>query len=274
MDQEEDYPIPIPSAPKKLTLQNDEIMELLWQNGVVLQSQNQRLLRKTQPSLPARNTAIILEPPAAAREVRVRSSEEEEHYGNQHLFMQEDEIASWLQYSIDEDPPPLDQHDFCDETLYPPPPNQGGSTADIGPVSVQRPTIPPARRIQNFLHFSKQNNARAEIAPPASSKAATALREPTVVDSCDTPAATAAATVAAAAVSMSSAERGDTGCQSLGTAEREPSLYGGRETSTCEMTLSSSPGGSSGSTEPVQRNRHWIGRGRAGNQRHQSFKAR
>lgn len=214
--------------------QNDEIMELLWQNGqVVLQSQNQRQqLRKPPSPAPARNTGAIPAEPSSAREVRVRPSEEEENYHNQHLFMQEDEMASWLHYSIDEDPPPLDHHDFCSNMLYEP-----------QPAAASRPPIPPARRIQNFAHFSKHGgNPRAKVAPPASLKAA-AAHELTVVDSCETP----------AAASRSSAEHGETGRRRVSAAEKAASSAGGREAATCEMTVTSSPGASSGSAEPVQR---------------------
>ncbi|KAK2648840.1 hypothetical protein Ddye_016329 [Dipteronia dyeriana] len=80
----------VPSRPRKSAMveEDDDVMELLWQNGqVVLQSQNQRSLKNP---------------------TEIHSS----HNQNQHLFMQEDEMASWLHY-------PLNDSDFCADLLYP-----------------------------------------------------------------------------------------------------------------------------------------------------------
>ena len=59
----------------------DDIMESLWLNGqVVVQSQNQRSIRRSPPS-----------------------ELEQENENSNNLFMQEDEMATWLHYPLDED---------------------------------------------------------------------------------------------------------------------------------------------------------------------------
>ncbi|KAK7393320.1 hypothetical protein VNO78_21872 [Psophocarpus tetragonolobus] len=234
MEEEEEYPI---SISKKPSTQNDEIMELLWQNGqVVMHSQNQRPFRKPPPP-PNTNGGDGVIP---AREIR---SSEAESYGHQHLFIQEDEMASWLHYPINEDPPTFDHNDFCTDMLYP---HQNASASqNHSSAAVQssvrtaelrhpppRPPIPPPRRPEQIHNFTKHGNASS------SSKAAAAQQ--TVVDSCDTPAATA--------------ERAETGRASVSAAAvKAAESGGGRETATCDVTVTSSPGGSSGSAEPVQR---------------------
>ncbi|KAH1227542.1 Transcription factor PIF1 [Glycine max] len=230
-DDDEEYPIPVS---KKPSTQNDEIMELLWQNGqVVMQNQNQRPFRKQPPTTDG-------DGPIPAREIR---SSEAENYNSQHLFMQEDEMASWLHYPIHEDPPPFDHHDFCADILYPPPnatasQNQSSASvqSSVRTTELQhpapRPPIPPPRRqehtlsrIHNFTHFAKHGNA-------SSSSKAAAPAQPTVA----------------------TAEHVETGRASVSAAAgKTPASDGGRETATCDVTVTSSPGGSSGSAEPVQR---------------------
>lgn len=135
-------------------------MELLWQNGqVVMQSQNQRSLRRSHVGEGVNQP----EHTAAAKEIRT-----EEESATQ-LFIQEDEMASWLHYPIDDS---FDR-DFYADLIYPAP------TAPVAPIpddvristppaaataAAPRPPIPPpARRpevesparTQNFLHFSR-----------------------------------------------------------------------------------------------------------------------
>ncbi|KAF6135730.1 hypothetical protein GIB67_028586 [Kingdonia uniflora] len=76
----EDESMPISSRNHKASLGNDEeLVELLWQNGqVVMHTQNQKKGRIQQQTDAAPT--------------------------NNNLFMQEDEMASWLHYSLD-DPP-------------------------------------------------------------------------------------------------------------------------------------------------------------------------
>ncbi|KAE9589937.1 putative transcription factor bHLH family [Lupinus albus] len=254
MDDDEDYQI---SHPKKPSMQNDEIVELLWQNGqVVMQRQNQRQIRKLTPASTATSTGdVMAEGSSSAREIR--SSEGEENFHSQNLFMQEDEMASWLHYSIhDEDPAPLDHHNFCMGGILYPPPNQNGAadtvvnTTEIQQLPVtaaSRPPIPPPR-IQNFAHFSKHNITRVEPAPALIPKA-TAERESTIVDSCDTVAAGSRVTENV----RSSAEQVESGSERIIAAGKAPASSGGGETGTCDMTVTSSQGGSSGSAEPGQR---------------------
>lgn len=225
-----------------------------------MQSQNQRPLRKPPPPPSERYTDSVIPagPSTATREIRPSQQEiENYHHQNQHLFMQEDEMTSWLQYPIVDDPP-LD-HNFCTDILYPPPPPPPLPINDhstmqhpvrISQVTTElrqpsrsvapRPPIPPPRksetRMPNFAHFS-HHNARAELAGPSSSKAA-AAKESTVVDSCDTPAAVASETV------RNFAEPTEDDAAARGVAA--PSA-------TYEMTATSSPGGSSGSAEPARR---------------------
>ncbi|KAG4976841.1 hypothetical protein AAZX31_13G113700 [Glycine max] len=241
MDDDLEFSIPVS---KKPSTQNDEIMELLWQNGqVVMQSQNQRPFRKP-PQPPEANGG---DGAISAREIR--SSEAENYNNSQHLFMQEDEMAAWLHYPIHEDPPPFDHHDFGADIFYPPP--NATASQNRGSAAVQssfrttelwhpapRPPIPPPRRpehapsrIHNFAHFTKHGNA-------SSSSKAAAAAQPTVVDSCETPVATA--------------EHAETG-RARAAAGKTAVSDGGRETATCDVTVTSSPGDSSGSAEPVER---------------------
>ncbi|XP_020213332.1 transcription factor PIF1 [Cajanus cajan] len=152
-----------------ISIADDQIMELLWQNGqVVMHSQNHRSLRK---------------PPL-------------QNY-NPHLFMQEGQMPSWLHYPIDDVHPPFEfDQTFCADFLHSPPTvNNNTAMQTLGPSShltdlrpppSPRPPIPPPRRpdpeTQNFAYFSR-HSARAEPSVK------TAARESTVVDSCDTAAA-------------------------------------------------------------------------------------
>lgn len=241
-------------------------MELLWQNGqVVMQSQNQRSHRKSPP--PSKYDAVI---PA---DMEIRSSQgqaqghesatHQQHQQQQHLFMQEDEMASWLHYPLVDDPS-LD-HNFCGaDLLYPASTCVNTTTSDVRPVttppasasaSASKPPIPPARtemdsKVQNFVLFSR-HKARVESGPSTSKSV---VRESTtVVDSNDTP-AVGPESHAFEMVMRCSAEAsnanlrcgtlsGGAGCTSTSGG------VGGKEVMTCEMTVTSSPGGSSASAE-------------------------
>ncbi|KAI4349301.1 hypothetical protein L6164_009906 [Bauhinia variegata] len=264
MDDDE-YPIPTFSRLtrlKKPSVPDDDIMELLWQNGqVVLQSQNQRSLKKPPPA-----------GPSTAREIRT-SQHEAENYHNQNLLMQEDEMTSWLHYPI-VDLNPLDQN-FCADLLYPPSTvnNNNNSTMQTPARTSQvselqnpqrsvapRPPIPPTRRteqvqtrIQNFAHFSKHN---VRVQPgPSNSKAV--VRESTVVDSSITPNVAADSTASETVRSTTEPTDRDGGGASMSSAAiAAPSTggcTGGKEVMTCEMTVTSSTGGSSGSGEAAHR---------------------
>ncbi|XP_057438454.1 transcription factor PIF1-like isoform X2 [Lotus japonicus] len=267
-DYPSSLPMSMPSPAKKPSIADDDIMELLWQNGqVVMQSQNQRPLRKPPPAAAVRSNNDYAPPvagPSTAKEIRP----EVENY-NQHLFMQEGEMASWLHYPIDDgdDPhPPLDQS-FCADFLYPPPSdvNDNDNSAmqapaltsrltdlrkpPISALASPRPPIPPPRRTelappqriaeqapppkttQNFACLWK-HNARAEPGPSSISR--TAARESTVVDSCDTPAAPAMAPPSMISETVRSSAGGASGLAAPSTTFDEP-------------------GGSSSSGEPVQK---------------------
>lgn len=204
-------------------------MELLWQNGqVVMLNQTQRSLKK--PLLPP--TKFHLEdapsllhhvlphkPPDGGGDVGPSTAPE------QQLYIHEDEMASWLQYPLD------DAADICSDLLYPQP-TPAASAADrrleTKPSSARPPPIPPPRRptdgepdktAANFAMFSRLKGKAAAQAQSASEKMGG--MESTVVDSSVTPARVAAGNRAAGS-------------------ERD----GG---GTCDPTVTSSSGGSGGS---------------------------
>ncbi|KAL5562050.1 hypothetical protein UlMin_031797 [Ulmus minor] len=229
------------SRQKKSFLPEDDIMELLWQNGQILtQSQNQRSQKKS---------------PA---DVEIRSSQRQEHEASahhynqdQHLFMQEDEMASWLHYPLD-DEPSLD-HNFSADLFYTAPSvtttnstlpeSRPPVAAASSPSPAPRPPIPPSSRpkqinVQNFENFLK---ARVESGPPCSKKVA--RESTTVVDSCDTPAVGPGSRVS----NCNLGSRTMNGGGVAGTS----SDGGGKEVVRYEGTMTSSPGCSSGSAEPI-----------------------
>ncbi|MCE3049821.1 hypothetical protein HAX54_045848 [Datura stramonium] len=278
-DMDDDYSISTSSGltrPKKSAMAEEEIMELLWQNGqVVMQSQNQRSLKKSHigNGSGGGGDAVIPSDQAAGREIR-----HVEETTPQHLFMQEDEMASWLHYPLDD---PSFERDLYTDLLYPtptstattaappresrtstveirPPPPQAPPAAPIG--TAPRPPIPPSRRpvtessnrFQNFGHFSRLPRTRLEPGPANLSKSP---RDSTVVDSNETPIAgqeSRASHVADNVVPVPGENVGGstingTGTATTSTAIREPAT-------TCELSMTSSPGGSgnsvSASAEP------------------------
>ncbi|KAF4387002.1 hypothetical protein G4B88_024574 [Cannabis sativa] len=230
--------------PRKSFLPEDDIMELLWQNGqVVTQSQNQRsssALRKLSP--PFKYDAV---PPA---DMESRLSQAQAHHNHlhlqeqqQHLFMQEDEMSSWLHHPLVEDPqfstdlfyPQLSETTTTTATNSTPPlPMRLSQFSEIRPpppppVSMaSRPPIPPARTTENFGHFSRLAKPSTVEFNPSCSK--------TAVDSCDTP--------AAIGPNMRSPE--DTSFGNLGEGGEGKEIR-------CEVTVISSPGDSSASAEPL-----------------------
>ncbi|XP_027914911.1 transcription factor PIF1 isoform X2 [Vigna unguiculata] len=255
-DNNNPYPILTPSGlprQSKPSIAEDDVMELLWHNGqVVMQSQNHRSLRKPTP--PSRNSHdASAAGPSESREIRPQLDN-----FNQHLFMQEGEMASWLHYPIDDDDdvPPLDQA-FCADFLYSPP-TVNNSTAmqtlatsqltDHRPMSAPpRPPIPLPRRLEpktpNFAYFARHNTRADEQSVKVAAK------ESTVVDSCETPAATAAAVSRVSETVRNAVEATEGGA---GAPVPSTSGGGGRSTMMCDVTMASSPGGSSSSGEPVQ----------------------
>ncbi|VVA15905.1 PREDICTED: mRNAion factor [Prunus dulcis] len=265
-EMEDDYSIPTSSAPNRLrksSLPDDEIMELLWQNGqVVMQSQNQRPSpnNKRSSQAPSKYDAVLPEDRDIPRPQPHPTPQ------NHQLFMHEYEMASWLQYPLVDDP-------FCADLLYPDSStvhqtNTNTNTNTIAaaelrpnPISAppSKPPVHPPRRteLQNFLHFSKTNNtARVSETAPSSSKSV--VRESTtVVDSCDTP------LVGHSSRALDSGLDGGGGGVTAGAATSFATVatanaatsFTGKEIMTCEMSLTSSPGGSSASAsvsaEPI-----------------------
>ena len=220
---------------------DEDIMELLWQNGqVVMQPQNQRSAGNKKPETT---------PSTAGREIRSGVIEEETTPCN--LFMQEDEMVSWLHYPNDENS--LDLYLHNNDILYPVLPSSSPATAVPSalppPPSVTvpppRPPIPPVKRVEeeqnqpkfaNFLHFSRpnvNNRGLTGSGPANSNQISQAITQSTVVES----------NVGCRGTSITSF--GGAGTSSAGN---------GRELETCDLSASSSPGtggsGESASVEP------------------------
>lgn len=252
-------------------------MELLWQNGqVVMQSQNQRSLKKPHigNGSGGGGDAVIPSDQAVSREIR-HVEETTPH----HLFMQEDEMASWLHYPLDD---PSFERDLYSDLLYPtptstlttaalprenrtstfeirPPPPQPSPAAPIG--TAPRPPIPPSRRtvtensnrFQNFGHFSRLPKARLE---PGQANLSKSPRDSTVVDSNVTPITGQESRVTLIPDNVVAVPGGNVGCStvngSTGTATASTAIR--EPTTTCDISMTSSPGGSgnsvSASAEP------------------------
>lgn len=213
-------------------------MELLWQKGqVVMQSQNQRPSRK---STSGGGGEVVI---PAERELRSSADEQ------QHLFMQEDEMASWLQYPLDDS---SFERDFYTDLLYsaPPPPPlittaaQPRAATEIRPQpAAPRPPIPPPvvrpdnpPRVHNFVHFSRLPiRPRTEAAAPS---VRTVRESSTVVESCETPAVGTESRVSHTATD-SRPEESFTATVGGTSAAATGELAG-----TCDLTFTSSPGGS------------------------------
>nr|XP_043611470.1 transcription factor PIF1-like [Erigeron canadensis] len=139
--------------PKKSTMGgNEDVMELLWHNGQVV-IQNQR-----SPS-------------------NVATKKTETITGPSHVFMQEDEMASWLHYPSDENS--LENYLYNNDLLYPTPP--------VNPIPLLSPP-PPSKIIAssdspvykrsevelgqpkytNFLHFGRPNKITRTRSGPGS----------------------------------------------------------------------------------------------------------
>ncbi|KAG2712067.1 hypothetical protein I3760_04G107900 [Carya illinoinensis] len=284
-EMDDDYSFPSSSGaarPRKSSLPEDEIMELLWQNGqVVMHSQNQRSMRRSPPS--KYDNAVYPADQSANREIRSSQEEQESAaHQQQHFFMQEDEMASWLHYPLVDDDPALD-HNFCADLLYPTP-NQSNNITNTnanpvfrtsgvtelrqkvtGGVGTSRPPIPPGRRtdladsnVQNFVHFSRPSGklaAGVDKTRPLSSKSKTVVRESTVVDSSETPVVGPESWTRSAA---EASDFGNRGCPTMScdaVAGTSSAGAGGKEMMSCEVTLTSSSGCSSGSgsAEPARK---------------------
>ncbi|KAL0553915.1 hypothetical protein IC582_007819 [Cucumis melo] len=183
----------VPSRSKTSSMLDGEVMELLWQNGqVVMHSPNQKSRMKSPQSTTAEQITN--------RDTRRMSQQEEPQ-----LFMQEDEMISWLHYPLVDDS--TLENSFCDELLYPSNPqsierNAGVSaqvrathgmefrpltamTRTATSTMVARPPNPPMRRtetetkVNSFGLFSR--HPRSIESAPSNSKSM--VRESTVVGS-------------------------------------------------------------------------------------------
>lgn len=305
---DENYAIPSSSGlnrSQKSSMAEEEVMELLWQNGqVVMQNQNHRSFKKSPPL-----KHLAAADQTAPRDIRpLHQNQLQQPPVTDHLFLQEDEMASWLHYPLND---ANFDNDFCADFLYSPAPCVTSiaitTTAPPGreiqqplelrhlPVtctpsavaSSSRPPIPPARRIeldsskiQNFAHISRFKPRIEPSEPPSTTR--TALRESTEVDSCDTPAVIPESRrfqTIPSNIDCSYGGKHNTTCATVGaTAATNTHSAGvsiGADTSsrenlaTCEVTMTSSPGRSSGSAEPpahkaAAQNRKRKGRESAG----------
>ncbi|KAB2636486.1 transcription factor PIF1 [Pyrus ussuriensis x Pyrus communis] len=252
-----DYLLPTTSAlnrPRKSTMPEDDIMELLWQNGqVVMQSQNQRSSVNSKRSHQSKYD-VVLPDDGGGITRPTPQPQPQPPAQNQHLFMQDDEMASWLQYPLVDDP-------FSAGLLYPDSSTSEHRTPQVSgpappPAPASRPPIHRPRRteLQNFLQSDRTNNNRPMMSEtaPSSSKKSVVRETTTVVDSSDTP------LVGPSSRALDSRPDGACGGLANGarslTAATAATSFPGKEVTTCEMSLTSSPGGSSASasesTEP------------------------
>lgn len=258
-EMEEDDSIPTHSSfsrPKKPATGEEEIMELLWQNGPVVQSQNQRPFKKS--AFGGGGGEVVL---PTEREIRWSTEEQQQQ---QHLFMQEDEMASWLQYPLDDSS--FDRDFYADLLAPPPPPALITTTAQPRAVAEIRPQPPPPRppiqppaarpdnlpRVHNFVHFSRLPiRPRTEAVPSGRA----ARQSTTVVESNETPAVGMDSRVSqTVADSRRPVNEESATAKVVNTSAATGELAAG----TRELTVSSSPGGSrtsySGETRQPQQN--------------------
>ncbi|KAK8541568.1 hypothetical protein V6N13_137825 [Hibiscus sabdariffa] len=258
-EMEEYYPTPSPSAsPKRpsISMPADGIMELFWENGqVVMQSQ------KNQPSPTFKFHGAAQ---SASREIRPSSLSQQQSVTD-HLFMQEDEMATWLHY-------PLNNQDFSADLLHPsaaasvPPLRRVNQVPAPATASASRPLMPPPRsnelesaRIQNFVHFSRQRTARTEQSQPSNLKSV--VKEPTVLDSRHTPTMAPESGDPQAMPSNTETESGgnnNDASANMGAAPVANTRSAGVSTgankdnlATCEVKVTSPPDGHSARDEPT-----------------------
>ncbi|KAI5395330.1 hypothetical protein KIW84_061792 [Lathyrus oleraceus] len=274
IDEYEENPVLLSKKPS--TARNNEIMELLWQNGsVVMHNQSHRQSKK--PPSPVTNTGNQVMPDHR----EIRSSDVENFNINQHLFMQEDEMASWLFDSINEDPLINTETLFHPSTgvipdyVVPPEellpqPRPTASRPPIHPAATEKEDQVLNGKHNNFAYFANHSNASME--PSMSSSSVIPARpEMTMVDSCDTPimtemtykasklSETIRSTAYTECVSVSTAGKATayTGCGTVSKAGKDAAatatINGVRETPMLNITMTSSHNCSSGSVDPIQR---------------------
>ncbi|ESQ50383.1 hypothetical protein EUTSA_v10001974mg [Eutrema salsugineum] len=154
---------------KPIMGEEDDLMELLWQNGqVVIQNQRLNNANKKPPSSSVKlhGGGVAPPPPPPTHQPL-----------DENLFIQEDEMASWLHY-------PLREDDFCSDLLFSAQPTAPATTAPRPPVPSARP---PVRNFTNFSRLRGNFTGRGE----SGSKAI--VRESTQVNPSATPSSAAAA---------------------------------------------------------------------------------
>ncbi|KAL2238682.1 UNVERIFIED_CONTAM: Transcription factor PIF1 [Sesamum indicum] len=226
-------------------------MELQWQDGQVVV---QRPSKKTPVVGGGRSgDAVIPAEQVVEREIRSGGTEEQQQ---QHVFMQEDEMVSWLQYPLDDSSYERDLYTdlFCSA---PPPPTPIASVAPPRivseirpPPAPSRPPIPPptqkpesSSRVPNFVHFSRLLR-NEPISKPS-------LTTSTVVESNESP-----MVAQRSGVSHTMEDDRSKQVNREGVTAAEGGELGAVA---CEVTVTSSPGGSgasfsaSGEPHPHQR---------------------
>eukprot|EP00268_Persea_americana_P033106 TRINITY_DN3282_c0_g2_i2.p1 TRINITY_DN3282_c0_g2~~TRINITY_DN3282_c0_g2_i2.p1 ORF type:complete len:513 (+),score=91.90 TRINITY_DN3282_c0_g2_i2:567-2105(+) len=243
---------------KSIMAEEDELLELLWQNGqVVTQSQNQRCTKRSPPLRFGGDDTVPHGRPGSGGGDEIGSPATAAAASQ--LFLQEDEMASWLHYPIEE----TFDRDFCSDLVFSGSAGNSGVAGRNGQVQVDRkseekppasapaaapsrPPIYPSRRresaegVVNFAHLSR-GKGKGDSRPSDG-------RESTVVDSSETPAAgEARVRVFQGEKTVAGSGGGNAGCGSTcgGSREREPG--------TCEGALTSSSGVSSPSAEDRKR---------------------
>ncbi|KAG7584479.1 Helix-loop-helix DNA-binding domain superfamily [Arabidopsis suecica] len=161
-------------------------MELLWQNGQVV-VQNQRLHNNNNTKKSSSSPTKLLQPPIPPS--MDNNQQQQQPSTDQNLFIQEDEMTSWLHY-------PLRDDDFCSDLLFsaatPTPPCATSQvvTAVRPPVPVPSSSNESRPPVRNFMNFSRLrgdfNNGRGESGPK------TIVRESTQVSPSATPSSAAA----------------------------------------------------------------------------------
>lgn len=156
----------------------EELVELLWQNGqVVMHNQTQRHLRKTPERFYNGDGSAVLH--------HVLPEKSAAGYGDggggagpssapeQLLHIQEDEMASWLQYPIDDS---FDR-DFCSDLFYPtagscPPAARAAEVSSSSPKPKVPPIPPPEadKVAANFALFSRLMGKAPQAEPPAAER--------------------------------------------------------------------------------------------------------
>nr|AGW52145.1 PIL [Populus tomentosa] len=282
-EMDDDYSLPPPPSthtrPRKPAMQEEEIMELLWQNGQVVMHSQRSQKKSSSPPSKLDDAVLPAHQLPGTKEIRSSHDQQQEHH---HLFMQEDEMASWLNHPLNDT---NFDHDFCADLLYPPTASTASITREAAvtnaaastvrgatqrmearsypAVSAPRPPIPPVRRaevVQNFAYFSRHRAGGVSESGPSNSKSM--IRESTVVDSCETPTARISETAFARSVDNTCGTMN--GAAVAGTVSSAPSSNREMMTNPCEMTSTSSQCSESYTPYECQRERGVEDRKRKG----------